>query len=209
MRLATAITAAPRPGNVNYLDATIASLLDAGFNDIEIVGDSELSGSYVNLLRTLKGMLKDGAEALAVFQDDVEVAKGLRSWLDKNLWPGPVESVGVVSLYTCQVNLQSQDGWFRLRDLPAHRPFGACAFVFPRHAAEKLIANPPNQGFRCGSDTSVATFCIREKLDWWMHSPGLCEHRGEETTMGHTLGLNEHRRAGVWIQDCAMLTEAG
>lgn len=219
MKLVSAVTTAPRfelvpvstgkfkrRAPVDYLTGTLESLHTAGFEPI-VVNDPEFEGSWPTLRKALGTLLEndEAAEALCVWQDDIRVAAGLSGWLDANLWPCEPAEIGVVSLYTAAVNLQSEDGWFRLSDLAIHRPFGACGYCFPRWAAQRLIDNPTNVAFSMGSDTSVASFCIREGLDYWMRSPGFCQHVGSISSIGNTRGLDPQRSAGRWIVDCATM----
>lgn len=204
MQIVSAVTTCPRQG-VDYLPITLASLRNAGFAP-EIIRDETLAGSWPTLRRALAWLLERPAEALVVFQDDIKVARDCREWLETQLWPGHEQEVGVVSLYTASVN-HLRDGWFTADDLPVWRPWGACALVFPRHSAEKLLADPTNRAFLCGSDTSIGTFCRRDNLRWWMHSPSMVEHIGAVSAVNpFDVKLDEHRTAGKWCRDVAELT---
>ena len=202
MNIASAVTTCPRPGGISYLESTLESLHDGGFEPV-VFDDREFTGSWPNLRRALQGRFeaRPDAEAIVVFQDDVRVARGLRGWLNDALWPAPVETIGVVSLYTATPN-HLRPGWFTLDDLPVYRPYGALAFCFPRHAVELLLQKPANLAFKCGSDTSVATFCRNNKLSYWLHSPSLVEHVGEVSSIADVRGaMIPERCSGNFCED--------
>lgn len=213
MNILSAVTTCPRPGGISYLEGTLESLHAAGFDPI-VVSDTDGQGSWPTMQKALRTLMEMGADAYAVFQDDIKAAKGLRAWLDENLWPSlPLrnggqavsESIGVVSLYTASVN-HICSGWFTLDDLPKYQPYGACALLFPRHAAELLLSKPINHGFRFGTDTSVATFTRKYQLQYWMFSPSLIEHVGAQSAIfGDILPLIPERVAGKFCEDCATL----
>ena len=113
MRIACGITTALR--RVSYLKETIASVEAAGFELALVAEDRELAGPYRNFKRTVRMLLGDPyAEAVAVFQDDVQVAANLKGWLDRNGWPDDPERIGVVSLYTAFPHHRNRTGWHRL-----------------------------------------------------------------------------------------------
>ena len=114
MRIACGITTAPR--KVSYLDETLASVRAAGFDQPVIVEDSDNSGSYRNFKRAVSLLLhcQPDAEAIAIFQDDIEVADGLKARLDRFGWPESAERIGVVSLYTAKPHHLNRSGWHKL-----------------------------------------------------------------------------------------------
>lgn len=220
MRIVSAITTAPRwklepidgdPHNlrrgepVSYLPQTLQSLKEAGFDEPMICDDPDLTGSWPNLRRAMAGLVErtdQPDDGLCVFQDDIQVACGLKAWIEQSFWPDDFSRIGVVSLYCAKVNLQPQDGWTDLDLLSSYRPYGALCYVFPRWAAQLLLANPPNLAFLTASDTSVATFCRREKLRYMLHSPGFVEHFGVISSIAdHRGNLIPERMAGRWISD--------
>lgn len=203
VKIASAITTCKRQG-VDYLPATLESLHSAGF-DPQIVQDAELAGSWPTLRRALAGLLERSGDALAVFQDDILIAKGCREWLEGQLWPSPEEKIGVVSLYTASVN-HLRDGWFTADDLPVWRPWGACALVFTRHFAQRVLYDPTNRAFLSGSDTSIGTACRRDGLKWWMHSPSMVDHVGAISAVNpFAVKLDKDRTAINWCRDVATI----
>lgn len=212
MNILSAVTTCPRPGGVSYLESTLESLHAAGFDPL-VVSDADGAGSWPTMQKALRTLMEMGADAYAVFQDDIKAARGLRGWLDDQFshWSPQLTAeswikAGVFSLYTASVN-HVRPGWFTLDDLGAYRPYGACALLFPRHAAELLLSKPVNHGFRFGTDTSVATFTRKYGLEYWMFSPSLIEHVGAQSAIfGDVLPLIPERVAGQFCEDCATLS---
>lgn len=208
MKIFSAITTCPRPDGISYLPATLASLHAAGFTP-EIVNDPDKGGSWPALRRALAGLLERSEAAddcLIVFQDDVVAAKGLADWLQNNLWPGPVETIGVVSLYTAGPCHQ-QPGWFTTDDLGVHRTWGACALCLPRRSAELVLAYR-ERAMLNGSDTTLAGFFRSRNLKWFLHSPSLTNHVGAISSICvKEIGLDANRTAGNFCADVAELTD--
>ena len=48
------------------------------------------------------------ADCYALFQDDIEVARGLRAWCDEQFWP---HGAGLVSLFTPRAYADQKAGW--------------------------------------------------------------------------------------------------
>lgn len=203
MRILSAITTCPREG-VSYLEATLDSICNAGFS-VEIVRDEKMAGSWWVLREALKRLLERPADAYCVFQDDIEIARGCRKWLESQLWPLPEEKVGVLSLYTAST-CHVRDGWFTADEMPVVRAFGACGLVFPRHTAEMVLSHK-DRSMLTGSDTTLAGLCHKHGLAWVNHSPSLCEHRGAVSAISPLgPGLTENRTAGRWVDDVALLS---
>ncbi len=116
MRIASAvITTASR--KADYLIKTLESLCLAGFADPEVFHDDEIPiGAYRNWKRALRNMLHedDYSDGILIFQDDILVAKNLKSWLDATGWPNDPSKIGVVSFYTATPHHKPEEGWFQL-----------------------------------------------------------------------------------------------
>ena len=204
MHIVSAVTTSPRPG-VSYLESTLESLHEAGFEPY-VLNDTDFGGAWPALRRALAKLLETGSDALAVFQDDVIAAKGLCGWLETNGWPMPVEQIGVMSLYCAGANSMGF-GWYTADDLPVFKPWGACGFLFPRHAAEKLVANPPCKAMLQGADSHTATFCRMNGLRFLLHSPSLVQHIGAIGSLGigDNRGLTDDRRSSLFCRDVSDL----
>ncbi len=205
MNIAAAVTTCPRTG-VDYLTATLESLHDAGLEPL-VVPDTKRAGSWPTMRLALECLLSfpGDAEGLVIFQDDIEVAAGLRDWLDSNLWPDDPARIGVCSLYCASVNLQPVDGWLDLSSLPVENAFGALAFCFPRRSAELFLQDHSLDAFLMGSDRNIATLCRKHGLRYMLHSPGFIRHVGEVSAIHDHRGLIPSRKAGRWISDCATM----
>lgn len=147
-------------------------------------------GAWPNFLLALSELvLRDPeADAYLMIQDDVAFAKGLRSYLEEQMWPGPFP--GVVSLHTARhLAAKSGTGFFEA-DL-GWSTWGAQAFVFPNASARALLSdakvaahrlNGPLNGLK-NVDSVVGEWCRRTKREFWLHAPSLCEHIGETSTL--------------------------
>ena len=204
MRIISALTTCPRPNGVSYLQETLESLLSAGFSP-QVIEDPELSGSYPALRRALEWLLERSGDALAVFQDDIQIAKGCRAWLENELWPFPEHRIGVVSLYT-PTPCHLRNGWFSADEMPVGRTWGALALIFTRRFAE-IVLTHKDRSMLTGSDTTIAGLCRQHGLAWMMHSPSLVEHIGAVSSI-QTIGgrLDKNRTAGKWCRDVRELT---
>lgn len=212
MNIASGVTTCNRKG-VNYLFDTLDSLIEAGFTDGSSYsdGDGEL-GSYGNFRRTIRALVENNplADAVAVFQDDINVSRNLRAWLDETLWPGPVTEIGVVSLYTSRFDAVPERGW---RKLPLGEKIndcggkrwalgnGALGLIFPMRSAMFFLADEPHKESRTRTDMIVGQWCEQRGLAWWSHNPSLISHRGEVSTLS-SVGLIPDRREAEFADDC-------
>ena len=152
----------------------------------------------------MAGHLRAGFDRFVVFQDDILVAKGLHDWLEEN---APTE--GVVSLYTASPH-DGADGWRRL-DLepkpndpyPWHNCLGACAILWNKDAAEKILEQPPPvRTDRLGG--WIGDFCYHNDIPFWVHSPSLVQHIGEESVRAGA-PLTTDRQAKRFCEDVGEL----
>lgn len=190
MNIASIVTTCKRPG-VSYLNATLRSLRTAGF-DPDVMLDHELKGSFRNFKDALQFIVRPDADAVIVFQDDIEVAAGLRAWLDSNLWPHNPEKIGVLSLYTSSLRDHPMTGWQELQlnvnDENSGRPrlslgaLGALAYVFPIRSARQFLKDDPRVEMLSSTDIFVGEWCANSGLQYWTMQPSLVQHIGEVTT---------------------------
>lgn len=86
--------------------------------------------------------------------------------------------------------------------------WGACALIFPRHAAEKLLDLRMAKRWRgagarnkekpwewANIDTGVGAFINKLNLSTWFHIPSLSQHVGEHSTLKGHVGANGNRAA--------------
>jgi glycosyltransferase involved in cell wall biosynthesis len=140
-------------------------------------------GNFYTSLASL-GMLEPHADCYAIFQDDVEVARGLRAWCDGQFWPC---GAGLLSLYTCGALHAREVGW-RVLDLGMHHTFGALAFVFRRDILKEFLTDGRllelrEAGFRAGDDGVVGEWAARRRIGIAYHTPSLVGHIGAVSTV--------------------------
>lgn len=160
------------------LDATIASLGSAGWRDVEVLIDSELSGCYRNWRRAAKWLLSGRGDTLLICEDDILVSKGLRGYFEKTGLPK-----GVVSLYCGYINHHDEHGWHEVTKLPKHC-HGALATVWTRELLECFLAYDRSDEFANGTDTHIGRWCRNTKTPYWCHSPSFVKHTGYTSTLG-------------------------
>lgn len=189
MRISSIVTTCVRPDGVSYLESTLASLRAAGFEP-DVMLDHELKGSYRNFKDALRFVSQDDVDAVLVFQDDIEVASGLRDWLD-DLWPVKLNQFGfgVVSLYTSGPHDQTVNGWHRMNLTPRHegdtpwgRSYGALAYLFPIGFARRFVKDDHRPEMLNATDRNVAEWCSVNGIPLLLHSPSLVRHTGEVST---------------------------
>lgn len=214
MNWAVAVITAPR--EPSWLRDTVESLTRAGWDKItlyaepgtlvpadlghpDVVVNRRRLGPHLNFRRALAGLMEQNAtaDAYAVFQDDIQVTRNVRVWLETlGLWPS--HRVGVLSLYTSALNHCERRGWHRCEDLPK-RAHGAQAYVFPPDAARLFLSKPPVRNTWGQTDYWVGRWCRGAGLDYWMHSPSFVRHLGEVSTI-QTRPLDEYRQCRVFLE---------
>jgi len=216
IKIAVAITTAPREGEF-LLERCVKSLLDTGFNrplifaepdspttpfidaSADTIHRSKRYGEWHNWWRAIKETLerRPDADAIMTVQDDIFFCRNVREWLDHILWPSA--ECGVVHVYTSRKYGRSQPRG--LSRLPVNLTLdmaGACALVFPRHVAQKLVNHAILEGWRGhtretitepsrmeGVDTYVGLALYDLRHEVWVHNPSLAEHDSVYSTLGH------------------------
>ncbi len=191
--LAVGMLTAPR--ETPTLESSLRSVRAAGFSDIELFAEPESFlpepfhglrihrrekrlGNILNFCSGLSLLLKKypNAEAIAMFQDDISLARGSREWLETQLWP---QGAGIVSLFTPLPHLDARSGW-HLRSPGFQRVCGAQALVFRRDILEAFLSDPRvfgrlHRNDHC-DDAVVAGWAARtgEKIAY--HTPSLVGH---------------------------------
>lgn len=203
---AVGMITAPRPEPT--IGPALRSLRRAGFDDVHLFAepDSTVPAEFAHLPVTRHGrrlgtlgnfysaltglyMLRPHAGYFAVFQDDVEVAEGLRAWCDGEPWPA---DAGLISLYTPRVLAGEATGW-RSLCMGFYRTFGALAFVFRRDALVRFLTDARalamRQTFPHADDGVVGDWATRTGLGIAYHTPSLVRHGGAcSATEGHGVG---------------------
>lgn len=204
------VTTAPRESPT--LQATLASIRLAGWNVDLLANDEHKSlGPYGNFLRVLQAGVACATHAtthatdhILVFQDDIEVTRGLRSCLDANQPP-----VGVVSLYTPANLHRDESGWHKTTRLP--RSYGALAIMMDCEMAAKFIASPP--GRETGgkltwrnthqTDFWITKFCAAKQIPYWTHSPSFTMHAGTTSSLDSPNANSRVRQCYVFCRSVA------
>jgi len=227
MRIASGITTSHR--DPDTLRESLASLSLAGFTmphifaepdaklcrRVRVVRNKTKLGPWRNFKSGLRFLLANypGADAYAMFQDDIEVSAGLRPYLDLKLFPA--EDCGVVSIYTPEFHQSESTGMHPVTDMfELQRMYGALAYLFPGRVAKKLVDT--TQGSECLTKTDqwVARFCIDEGLSYWHHSPSLVRHLAVESSSirpeASYLHNHQYRQCGRFCEDaCVFLLPGG
>jgi hypothetical protein len=219
---AVGVTTAPREHST--LAVTLASLAQAGWREprLFVEPDVELPtvadglprsqrdarlGAFPNFYLGLAELvLRDPqTDAYLMCQDDILLAAGTRSYLEKLLWPA--DEVGVVSLF-CASHLARGRSQGFYRDERGWQAFGAQAYVFPPDSARRLLTTPsvlehrvsgPAEG-RQNIDAVVGQWCRCESLGYYIHEPSLVQHIGETSTLYPTARATGRRRASQFLE---------
>ena len=154
-------------------------------------------------------MLADNPDAntLLLCQDDMVYCSGIKAFLERDLWPA--EDCGLVSLYACawkgyELGM-SQAGCKRIS---GGALMGACAMVYPRHAAEGIVEYADTHGWRgCFAKDKVQEdpakktaldaflgYAVRGcGLYAYYYLPSMSQHIGHHSTVGHGVAVGKRR----------------
>ncbi len=184
------------------IEQTLDSLCASGFDDAHIFAEpnawipsrfehsritrrARRLGNFLNFYSCLCTLLKDNpcAEAFVVFQDDIRVARGLKDWCMKQLWP---LGNGVVSLFTPRIHAGIDVGW-QIASPGFHRVCGAQALIFRRDVLLRFLSDPRVlqclRHRRYGDDAVLGGWLSREGLGIAYHTPSLVEHVGNVSSV--------------------------
>ena len=196
LRLAVGMITAPR--GEPTIDRALRSLIESGFTSIHIFAepDSWVPLEFAHLPWTIHGrrlgslgnfftslvsllMIEPDADGYAIFEDDVEAARGLRAWCDGQFWP---LGMGLASLYTCGVNHARERGWRVMGRGPYHT-LGGLGFVFRRDVLQeflsdgRILESSDSRGWT--DDTAVGEWAVRRGIGIAYHTPSLLGHIGD------------------------------
>jgi len=207
------LTTAPRQKPT--LDTTLKSLAAAGFPKPLLFAEPETEtpkghkvfvaekrlGPWGNFRRAVETLIErcPWADAYAVFQDDITLARGTREWLEKQGWP---DDTGVVSLYTSAImaRLRPEPGWFEIQDDLPRRCNGALAVILPAESARRLLRSKVGAGSYTMTDAHLGRFCDEEGLRWRQHNPSLARHIGYHSAITHVPGEKRPRPTTRWTE---------
>ncbi|MCG6154357.1 hypothetical protein [Rubinisphaera margarita] len=219
-RWSVGMTTAPR--RVLTLEASVRSVFLAGWHDVRLFAEpgTKLPADFVSLGRSDRDeklgafsnwylalselyLRTPHADAFMVLQDDVVLARGLREYLDNQLWPDP--KVGVVSLYCpshvtlavgCGFGITNEGwGWW-----------GALALVFSNPGIRAFLSDievlnhrhhGPDDGSR-NIDSVVGAWSRRSGLPFYVHCPSLVSHIGGASTIWGDVTNTGRRRESAF-----------
>ncbi len=193
---ASAMLTAPRRDP--RIEQTLDSLNNAGFDRIHIFAEPNAwiperhrnlqitqrprkFGNFLNFYACLCTLLEEHpqADAYAVFQDDVELAAGLRHWCEDHLWP---LDNGLVSLFTPRLHSDRMIGW-QIKSPGFQRVCGAQALVFRRDWLQSFVSDARVlNSFRLrdqADDAVLGGWLARDGRGIAYHSPSLVQHVGK------------------------------
>ena len=153
--------------------------------DVTVTVHERRLGNFLNFYSSLSVMLAENpsADAIAVFQDDIQLADGLRQWCDAQFWP---LDAGVVSLFTPRLHSGKTIGWSVLIS-GRERVCGAQALVFRRDALQRFLSDPQVmlrlQTRDQHDDAVVAAWVAREGTGIAYHTPSLVQHVGDVSSI--------------------------
>ena len=199
MRIATIVLTAPRPKPT--LPRTLDSLERAGFPAVNAWNDTAASGhfqAWVSALRWTVARHPD-ADACFVVEDDTVFCRGLREYLQRTLWPGPVEQIALCSPYCPRAYRQDRRGW---NDVQSNRGFylaGSQAWIIPRLAAQTILADVAPLQTAHNADWEIGKWAKATGRKVWYHTPSLAQHVGIGNSALGDNSVNSIRRAGDFI----------
>ncbi len=199
-RLIVGVLTAPR--EVPMLAATLRSLRNAGFDRLQIFAEpgtpipAEASGhaieiygrrvgNFTNFYNALATLYKRSrtARGVVLFQDDIEVASGLKDWCEAELFP---PDCGLVSLFTPRIHSDVRPGW-RMLSPGAYRIWGGQALAFRRDVLEQFLNDPHVvREIRVGGhgdDAITSGWAMRQGHSIAFHSPSLVQHVGNVSSL--------------------------
>ncbi len=142
-------------------------------------------GNFTSFYNALASLYRRAPGALGVllFQDDIEVAAGLKAWCDAELFrPGH----GLVSLFTPRVHVDLRPGW-RVLSPGYFRIWGGQALAFRRDVLEQFLTDPQVlreiQSGQAGDDAVVSGWATRRSLGIAFHTPSLVQHVGRVSAL--------------------------
>jgi len=206
MKSVVGVTTAQR--RADYLTRTLASLRAAGWERPTVFAEPGSNvpsnpavcrvvirewtlGIFHNWRQSLIDLLDESADAVLLCQDDVVFCRKVRDRIEHDLWPTP--RTGCVSVYCGSLRATGR-GMTRIDEMNI---WGACALVFPRSVAERLLNHRVTRtwGSSRKVDVLVGTVLRALKLEMWAYTPSLAQHIGLLSTQAGWGNATEKRMA--------------
>ena len=191
------ITTAPRP--VPTLGQTVASLGRAGWLNLSIVRDTRGIGAWRNWIGGLRLLIRrqPRADAYMICQDDVVFCRGLRSYLQRSLWPAERETVALCSVFTPAAYQTSPPGWHR--QCRGWYLSAAQAWVIPPESARAIVAELADLDASKHIDNHIGKWARQTGRVPWYHAPSLAEHVGSGNSALGDDRISDLRRSADFI----------
>lgn len=224
--LGIGITTAPRPGQENYLQRTLTSARDAGFNEhIHIFAEPgapavklpsvtrhenrKKLGCFPNFANAVAYMAKQEVDWVLLLQDDVIFRDDAAEQLHREIATRDPKRTGFLSLYTNKsMRPATADG----HEEQWHRPnfrlgtprkqgkgyWGALATCWSMQSLRKMQKHPryANHTHHRKVDVVIGFTCIELQLDVATYVPSLADHIGQKSTIGRDKVGNQWGRYG-------------
>ena len=229
-----AVTTAPRQGQP-LLNSTLASLQAAGWDyatifaepgsDLQAVSsvhtvhqNTERLWTWPQFLQAVRCGVAAGSNKIAVVQDDLQIAAGLRGFLDRTL-----TGQGVWSPYSpgmlAEHRIHEYGGGRGWIEVPHHflrlRTHGACFYAMTAETArqldqtvDRLMQRESPGRHRISTDGWMGKWCFDQKVPLFHHVPSLVQHVGEVSALddrGRHTQLSNMRMATDFCQDANAL----
>lgn len=179
------------------LPGTMASLAEAGWDCPRLFIDGPWEGELPEYLRGLECTARAPrigaygswllallelyirqcrADFYAIFQDDLEIARGAKEYIERSQLPAD----GYLNLMTFAENMAQARGWYAANQ----KGLGAVALVFPNAVCQMILQQShmiEHIGGGRGTvsvDGAVVTAARRQRLLEYVHNPGLVQHTG-------------------------------
>jgi predicted O-methyltransferase YrrM len=156
---------------------------------IRITRRNETIGEWPNWLLGLTELFQRDptADAYMMVQDDTLFCRGVREFLEAELWPG--HRVGMVSVYCPASDVHTAAGWGSLA--AGAGLIGALTCIFPSAAVRALLAHPSIiehrlRGARHGlvdTDGAIGRWAVQTAMPIYHHRPSLAQHIGDTSTV--------------------------
>lgn len=238
IRWVSVVVTAPRPGGVTYLPFTVRSIVNAGFPHPYIFAEpgSPIPPEFENNTTTWKrptGIFQNSLlamnwiwqsvfarqwDAALVCEDDVELERGLRQYLDDHvLWPSPAAQLGFLSLYTADQPGVSDGpaGWHKFNRIlwgaqsvvMSNEAMGE--FLYSQHQIQRRRRPTPKPDEMPYMDMELSRWAMSRGRPMWharTHGGGsLVKHRGVISTIPKRSSLKKGQghRPDKWVATLA------
>ena len=222
-----AVTTAPRHGTT-HLEATVASLRAAGWERFHVQANpdspaidgvhwhanAERLYPWPNFLQCVRTGVESGEQVVCVAQDDIEVARGLRAYMQGigNGVYSPYSPGSLTEVYDTEHGGGGVRGWVPIRaPFLGHCLYGACFYAMTREtavlldeSAERFTKRESPGRDRLSLDGWISKWCIWKNLPLHYHIPSLVQHVGRVSALdkeGTEHELSVQKRATDFISD--------